>query len=528
MPDSSSPARAQAPLLALCLFGLLFSSPTTSAPGPWVSPPDLSFGRGSDDVTLAQTLLPEARSLRTVADEGGTAATDAAPAFVGSRGTGASRFVQELVLAIAPYVNTEEIMIDDKHQHMHGFAVNTDRGGIFDGTDDVTLHSAAELEHDQVMGYSKLVLLLADGEHRLLACVAHLVGTQVTLSSAVATLATGVPRNAGGGLRGASLTTLSSQHFAVSFSTSAGGAGFGRGSRADDRNKNSSKLLFACVHPTSDAIHVQSVREIAPVVATDSCVIASMTSVIVVSVTDTSPPFATAWLAALRVQTLSDRDDQVWASVSVDTGSPPDSVTLQVGNIYPGTVACTGLNHSGALAAVVTYRSMTPFNDCGAYPAPAHATVSPSGRVLLREAVNITCNAGFEPSPGSGTARAVCRGFSPDAAAAAAAGRAPPDLASRGWVFSAGVFDAGILCRPISCGRVSLPPHTRGELVRRRGEFSQRTVYHASPDPANTSALFFGDELLLSCGVGYVLSESGAASLVCLADGSLLGTGDAV
>ena len=522
MPDGSSPARTQAPLLALCFFGLLFSSPTTSAPGPWVSPPDLSFGRGSDDVTLAQTLLPEARSLRTVADEGGTAATDAAPAFVGSRGTGASRFVQELVLAIAPYVNTEEIMIDDNHQHLHGIAVNTDRGGILDGTDDVTLHSAAELEHDQVMGYSKLVLLLADGEHRLLACVAHLVGTQVTLSSAVATLATGVPRHAGGGLLGASLTTLSSQHFAVSFSTS---AGVGRGSRADDSNKNSSKILFACVHPTSDAIQVQSVREIAPVVATDSCVIASMTSVIVVSVTDTSPPFATAWLAALRVQTLSDRDDSVWASVSVDTASPPDSVSLQVGNIYPGTVACSALIHSGPLAAVVTYRSMTPFNDCGAYPAPAHATVSPSGRVLLREAVNITCNAGFEPSPGSGSVRAVCRGFSPDTAAAA--GRAPPALVSRGWVFAAGVFDAGILCRPISCGHVSLPPHTRGELVRRRGFLSERTVYPASPDPANTSALVFGDGLLLSCGAGFVLSESGSASVVCLADGSLLGTGDA-
>ena len=89
-----------------------------AAPGPWVSPPDMAFEGG--DMRVSQVFLPRAQSLPSVAaPDGGTAATVPKPPSRGQMGTSAQRLVQELVLALAPYVSTEEILIDTDAQVIH-------------------------------------------------------------------------------------------------------------------------------------------------------------------------------------------------------------------------------------------------------------------------------------------------------------------------------------------------------------------------------------------------------------------------
>ena len=95
------------------LPAVLLLGQTTSAPGPFVSPPDLAFGVSSD-MRVAQGLLPQAKSLPNVAPRpvGSGPGTILPEQTVGSRGTQAERLVRELMMIVAPHVNTEEIIID--------------------------------------------------------------------------------------------------------------------------------------------------------------------------------------------------------------------------------------------------------------------------------------------------------------------------------------------------------------------------------------------------------------------------------
>jgi hypothetical protein len=261
-------------------------------------------------------------------------------------------------MAIAPFVSTEEILIDEYGRHLHGIVVNSEKQGVFDGTDDVTVHSAVELSNDDIRGYVKLVFLMSDAQRRLLACVAHSVGSHLTLSNAV-TLASGVSHREGR-LSGASIASISSQHVAVSFST-----------------RDATNVILAAVHPKTDAITVQHSTVIVPARATDTCVLASMHQLLVVSVTATQPRLGSAWMAPLNAARRSENtDEHVFAVLSVDNSVPPSAVTWQMGNIHEGTLSCTGFNHTeGSLAALAVFRSRTPTGDCGAFPAPPHATV---------------------------------------------------------------------------------------------------------------------------------------------------------
>jgi len=248
----------------------------------------------------------------------------------------------------------------------------------------VTLHSAARLHHDAVTGYSKIVLLLGDGQRRLLGCVAHLVGTHVTLSHAT-TLGIGIPLSEGGRVAGASIASLSSQHIAVSYSTLEHQGG-----------KASTQVRLLAVHPKTDDITVQDSSQIIEAASSDTCVLATTERLFVFSVSDTTPALGAAWMATLHMRHLSeDIDSEIFGTVSILSRPPPSSVNWQVGDIQPGTMGCQPFNETGMLAAVVTFRAQRPSEDCGAYPAPAHAQVQPAGTIRRGQLANVSCNLGY-------------------------------------------------------------------------------------------------------------------------------------
>ena len=492
-------------LPAAVLVTKLCRAPIHGAPGPFVSPPDLAFGV-SDDMRIAQALLPESKSLPYVPPQGSNTATILPEKGVGSRGTEAGRLVRELMMAVSPFVNTEEILIDQAARDLHGLVVNSAKQGVFDGTDDVTVHSAALLDQDAVTRYSKAVLLLGDGQRRLLACVAHIVGAHVTLSN-VAILAARVPLMDDGRVAGASITSISSQHVALSYSTP-----------EQPDGKAGTHVHLYSVHPKTDAIDLQHSSEIVPAASSDTCVLATTERLLVASVSLTSPPFGVAWLASLRMQRLSqDIDSEVMGSLSILQRPAPSSINWQVGDIQPGTLDCQSFNETGLLAALVTFRTQRPTHDCGAFPAPAHATVTPSGRVRRGQGVNVSCNAGYRPAQGENMSEGegvMCR-----------EGRVDENMrgVADDWVLASGMFERAAACVPVSCGPYNLPAHSIARVSSWQGSAAMVT-YVSQPQPdgggGSTGNVSYGEEVLLACRAGYVLSEAGSASPGCLADGS--------
>ena len=45
-------------------------------------------------------------------------------------GTQVERLVNQLIIAVAPYMNTEEILIDEASRKLHAIVVNSAEGGV--------------------------------------------------------------------------------------------------------------------------------------------------------------------------------------------------------------------------------------------------------------------------------------------------------------------------------------------------------------------------------------------------------------
>ena len=195
---------------------------------------------------------------------------------------------------------------------------------------------------------------------------------------------------------------------------------------------------------------------------------------------------------------------EVWPTGSVKAG---DRVVISCASGYQAEYERGGRRNPKCLDTRTYEAGITcvPIY-CNPYEAPAHATVAPSGKVLVGQRVTIACNQGYRAKTWQDGDPALWPQYG--------AGLAPADLAGSAApaCLPSGTYEEGVTCLPVPVQCPAYPAPRHGSVWGPGGEFKVES-------PGGLFGWPRQQHLFITCDRGFRLSQHGRQTIRCLRSG---------